>query len=257
MGFRGQDYAFDSPTAAVAGMVARLAGAGAAEGWGSAARPPEIVVLDAARGRVLAEDVRADRDSPAFDYSAMDGYAVRAADVEAAFRRADAGGSITLAVVGESRIGAAPPVLRDALHGADMSAAPAGVGVMGRDAVIENIATQIQLVVAARHAVRDFLAHQAAHVPVDGGDLGGARHAQQADNGHRSVTSATLTYVCAQTMTSTVVGGRRVAPSSVNSRTSTFGSSSRGRAARCEALGTIPALSAPTSVASQPRGDIP
>lgn len=121
MGFRGQDCAFDSPAAAVAGVVARLAGAGAS-------RPPEAVALDAARGRVLAGEVRSDRDSPAFDYSAMDGYAVRAADVEAAIRRADAGGSITLAVVGESRIGAAPPVLPGAPNGAGMGAAPAGVG---------------------------------------------------------------------------------------------------------------------------------
>ncbi|MBP9898004.1 MAG: molybdopterin molybdotransferase MoeA [Gemmatimonadales bacterium] len=121
MGFRGQDFAFDSPAAAVAGLVARLAGAGAA-------RPPEAVALDAARGRVLAEDVRADRDSPAFNYSAMDGYAVRAADVEAVIRRADEGASVTLAVVGESRIGAAPPVLPGEPHGAGMSAAPAGEG---------------------------------------------------------------------------------------------------------------------------------
>lgn len=149
MGFRGQDYAFDSPAAAVAGMVARLAGADATGGGGSAARPPEAVVLDGARGRVLAEDIRADRDSPAFDYSAMDGYAVRAADVEVAFRRVDTGGSVTLAVVGESRIGAAPPVLTGAEHGAGMSAAairivtgaaiPEGAdAVLRREDVVEN-----------------------------------------------------------------------------------------------------------------------
>jgi molybdopterin molybdotransferase len=43
--------------------------------------PVEDVVLDAAAGRVLAVDVAADRDSPAFDRSARDGYAVRAADL--------------------------------------------------------------------------------------------------------------------------------------------------------------------------------
>ena len=36
------------------------------------------------RGRVLAEAVQLDRDSPACDVSAMDGFAVRAAEVTAA-----------------------------------------------------------------------------------------------------------------------------------------------------------------------------
>src|SRR5277367_4624143 len=39
-----------------------------------------IPILDAF-GRVLAEDIRSSRDIPGFDNSAMDGYAVRAADV--------------------------------------------------------------------------------------------------------------------------------------------------------------------------------
>jgi molybdopterin molybdotransferase len=39
-----------------------------------------IALLDAL-GRVIAEDIRASRDIPGFDNSAMDGYAVRAADV--------------------------------------------------------------------------------------------------------------------------------------------------------------------------------
>lgn len=45
--------------------------------------PPreETVALADALGRALAEDVAADRDQPPFDKSAMDGFAVRAADV--------------------------------------------------------------------------------------------------------------------------------------------------------------------------------
>lgn len=43
----------------------------------------ERVALCDALGRVLAEDVRLDLDMPPFDRSAMDGYAVRAADVRA------------------------------------------------------------------------------------------------------------------------------------------------------------------------------
>jgi len=41
--------------------------------------PAETVGLEAARGRVLREDVFADRDLPPFHRSAVDGYAVRAA----------------------------------------------------------------------------------------------------------------------------------------------------------------------------------
>ena len=42
--------------------------------------PSELVPVDDADGRVLAEDLRSSVDLPPFDYSAMDGYAVRAAD---------------------------------------------------------------------------------------------------------------------------------------------------------------------------------
>ena len=46
-----------------------------------AALPPEQVSVADAVGRVLAEDVAARRTQPPFAVSAMDGYAVRAADV--------------------------------------------------------------------------------------------------------------------------------------------------------------------------------
>ena len=42
---------------------------------------PEVVPLAAAAGRVLAEDISARRTQPPMDVSAMDGYAVRSADV--------------------------------------------------------------------------------------------------------------------------------------------------------------------------------
>ncbi|HEV3461133.1 MAG TPA: gephyrin-like molybdotransferase Glp [Candidatus Dormibacteraeota bacterium] len=71
-----------------------------------------ISVLDAedtplteARGRVLAEDVRSDRDVPPFTNSAMDGYAVRAGDTSAA----SAADPVRLEVLGEIRAGVAPP----------------------------------------------------------------------------------------------------------------------------------------------------
>ncbi len=43
--------------------------------------PVETVGLDAALGRILAESIASLADLPGFDNSAMDGYAVRAADV--------------------------------------------------------------------------------------------------------------------------------------------------------------------------------
>jgi molybdenum cofactor synthesis domain-containing protein len=59
--------------------------------------PTQSVSLEHARGRFLAEDVVADSDLPPFDRSQMDGYAVRAGDVENLPAR--------LKVVGESSAG--------------------------------------------------------------------------------------------------------------------------------------------------------
>ncbi|OGT00794.1 MAG: molybdenum cofactor biosynthesis protein [Gallionellales bacterium RIFCSPLOWO2_12_FULL_59_22] len=42
---------------------------------------PEPVKLEQSLGRVLAEEVRANRDQPPYDISAMDGYALRSADL--------------------------------------------------------------------------------------------------------------------------------------------------------------------------------
>jgi len=66
----------------------------------------EEVSLVAANGRVLAEDVRSDREVPPFTNSAMDGYAVRAADTSGASATAP----VRLAILGEVRAGVAPPI---------------------------------------------------------------------------------------------------------------------------------------------------
>jgi molybdopterin molybdotransferase len=55
---------------------------------------PDSVALAEACGRVLAEDVRADRDTPALSRSVRDGYAIRAADAPGRLR-----------VIGEVRAG--------------------------------------------------------------------------------------------------------------------------------------------------------
>jgi molybdopterin molybdotransferase len=65
----------------------------------------ENVELLSARGRVLAEDIRSDRDVPPFANSAMDGYAVRASDTLGATPAKPA----SLQVLGEIPAGAAPP----------------------------------------------------------------------------------------------------------------------------------------------------
>ncbi len=63
-------------------------------------RPTERVPLAAAPGRVLREDVRAREDLPAFDRSAMDGYAIGAEDRAERFR-----------IVGEVRPGTRPTLV--------------------------------------------------------------------------------------------------------------------------------------------------
>ena len=65
---------------------------------------PEVAYLSEARGRILAEDVMSLTALPPWDNSAMDGYAIRAADVAAATDSAPA----RLEVIGEVRAGSAP-----------------------------------------------------------------------------------------------------------------------------------------------------
>ena len=69
----------------------------------SAAIQPRIkrVRLEEANGLHLAQDILADRDYPPFDKSLMDGYAVRAADVQKA--------PVELPVVGEVAAGMPAP----------------------------------------------------------------------------------------------------------------------------------------------------
>jgi len=74
----------------------------------------DAIAIVGAGGRVLAEFVRSDRPSPPVDVSAMDGYAIRRADLgELAGAAAAEGGPTVIAVrvAGEVRVGAAPPEL--------------------------------------------------------------------------------------------------------------------------------------------------
>lgn len=78
----------------------------------------ERVPLSACAGRALAEDVRADRDSPACDVSAVDGYAVRLADL----------GAGPLPVAFEVPAGAPAPALPAGACARVMTGAPVPAG---------------------------------------------------------------------------------------------------------------------------------
>jgi molybdopterin molybdotransferase len=84
--------------------------------------PPEQVPLEAALGRVLAEEARSDGDLPPFDSSAMDGYAVVA------------GPAAELPVVGESRAGS--PAERPLSAGEAMRISTGAAVPAGADAVV-------------------------------------------------------------------------------------------------------------------------
>jgi len=86
----------------------------------------ETVAVADALGRVLAEDVTSADAVPGFDNSAMDGYAVRAADT--------AGAPTTLAVVGESRAG--HPAARDLGAGEAIAISTGAMLPRGADAVV-------------------------------------------------------------------------------------------------------------------------
>jgi len=107
--------------------------------------PSELVALGEALGRVLAGEVRAPEDVPGFDNSAMDGFAVRAADAAAGAR---------LRIVGESRAGA-PSVV--AIGAGEACAISTGAVIpLGADAVVRVEDTrrddgEVELLVAVEH----------------------------------------------------------------------------------------------------------
>jgi len=87
----------------------------------------ESVVLARAAGRVLAEELRADADQPPFDRAAMDGYAVRAADLQHP--------PVTLDVVGQLRAGQ-PPWSTRLLAGQALQIMTGAAVPSGADAVV-------------------------------------------------------------------------------------------------------------------------
>jgi molybdopterin molybdotransferase len=92
--------------------------------------PAEAVALEHARGRVLAADAVASEDVPGFDNSAMDGFAVRAADAAGA----QEGSPVALRVAEESRAGA--PAERGLEAGEAFRISTGGALPGGADAVV-------------------------------------------------------------------------------------------------------------------------
>lgn len=128
-------------------------------------RAPEDVPLDEAAGRVLARDVLAPADVPAFDRCAMDGYAVRAADVARATRDHPA----ALPVVAEGHAG---DPRRALAPGQAVQVATGAVLPEGADCVI--MAEQTRRDGRTVHVLEP--AHVGAHVSARGGDFAkGAR----------------------------------------------------------------------------------
>lgn len=125
MSFRGSPFAFDSPARAIDALCAELQ---------ASRSDSERVPLHEATGRVLAQDVALDRDSPPFDNSMMDGYAVRRADLPSA-------GTFRMEVSGEARIGQAPPRMQPGAATRIATGAPIPIGadlVLPRERVREG-----------------------------------------------------------------------------------------------------------------------
>jgi molybdopterin molybdotransferase len=115
----------------------------------------EPVAIEAAAGRVLAEDARARVDLPPFASSAMDGYAVRAADTPG-----------RLPIV--ARVAAGAPAERALAPGEAMAIATGGVVPEGADAVVP-----VEYVVVHDNEVEIPEGGRAgAHIRPRGGDVG-------------------------------------------------------------------------------------
>jgi molybdopterin molybdotransferase len=117
--------------------------------------PPELVPLADAAGRILAEAARAAVDLPPFPSSAMDGFALRAADTPG-----------RLPIV--ARIAAGHPAPRPLAPGEAMAIATGGVVPEDADAVVP-----IEVVTDDGETVEVPAVEPGAHVRPRGGDLAG------------------------------------------------------------------------------------
>jgi molybdopterin molybdotransferase len=116
--------------------------------------PAEAVGLDEALGRILAEPVASRSDLPGFDNSAMDGFAVRSADIATATSTEP----VRLRVAGESRAGSVPGALQPATAMRIMTGAPIPQGadtvVRQEDTARDGATVLIEVAAAAGTSVR-------------------------------------------------------------------------------------------------------
>lgn len=112
--YQPEPFKYDSPQAAISALLGFV-------------RPveTEVVSLQQAAGRVLAEAVHADRPSPAVSVSAMDGFAARLGEARIS----------PLPIAGEVRIGLEPPPLPP---GACMRITTGGAIPVGAELVIKR-----------------------------------------------------------------------------------------------------------------------
>jgi len=129
--------------------------------------PPEEIALADAAGRILATHVDAVRTLPPWDSSAMDGYAVRAADCAAA----GAGAPVRLRVLGEVAAGHAPD--RAVAPGTAIRILTGGIVPPGADAVVPVEHTDAPAGVAALPDAVTVLrpARPGDHIRAAGSDL--------------------------------------------------------------------------------------
>ncbi|MHB1224058.1 MAG: molybdopterin molybdotransferase MoeA [Gemmatimonadaceae bacterium] len=157
---------------------------------GAAPLPAEHVALTAAEGRMLAGDVRARAALPAWDNSAMDGYAVRAADVSGASADAPVRLTVieTVAAGGVARLAVGAAQATRIMTGAPMPA--------GADCVVRVEDTDDGREVVTVHRDRDAGRNvrpagedvRAGAVALTAGTLlGGAQLAFLASTGERTV----------------------------------------------------------------------
>ncbi|HEY0815982.1 MAG TPA: gephyrin-like molybdotransferase Glp [Pseudonocardia sp.] len=149
--------------------------------------PPEVVPLAQARGRVLAVDVEATVALPSFDNSAMDGYAVRAAEVADAPVRLPVAFDIP---AGRTDLPPLPPgAVARIMTGAPVPAgADAIVQVEHTDGGTETVLVQAPAELGAhvRHAAEDV---RAGEVVLSAGTvLGPAQIGVAAAVGHAAVS---------------------------------------------------------------------
>ncbi len=153
----------------------------------AAALDPEDVAVELSAGRVLAEDVRSPVDLPLFPSSAMDGFAVRAADTPG-----------TLPVVARSAAGR--PAERPLASGEAIAIATGAVVPDGADAVIP-----LEDVVERAGAIEVPAAAAGANVRPRGGDVTAGALVQEAGS---VITPAVLAALAACGIASVPCGRR-------------------------------------------------